>query len=280
VNELATTIPAYVRAQFPSTHRFALLGLLTAAQLVAVFVSRPAEPQARGALAAPLAAMAIALLLLVPSAYFPDDGVGGRLLYQGAAFYAVFSAVALRHARLPYLVFGVTAALVIVHAAIEAGVVRRWEYAHAQMHGVVNEVHRVDRELQGEEFALVLVPQTMQRVPFARNAQAGLMMAPLFPPATSRHLLVQTYDEVPQMAQKIREGVVPSLRQYTVFEYLEGKRAPAGPPVYPSRVLCWDAKRMALVPLPASSAAANPDAWVQDVQSALRSSTCAFRSEA
>ena len=50
----------------------------------------------------------LAILLLLPHiARLPPNGLGGRLLYQTAAFYAIFIAVALRHTRVPFLLWGV-----------------------------------------------------------------------------------------------------------------------------------------------------------------------------
>lgn len=274
---IGVSFATFLGMQFAPAHRATLAAILAAVQVALAFLSRPIDARARGALVAAAASGTVAVLLLLPSAFFPDNGSGGRLLYQAAAFYGVFTAIAVRHTRLPYLAFGVAAGLVVVHATLQAGALRRWELAHSQMRALVGEIHRVDRETPADGFALVLVPAWMQGVPFGVNAQAGLMLPPLFPPRTAHHLLVQLHEEVRDLPGKIREGLVPSLRRYSVAEYMEGKRAPAGPLVYPTRVLCWDSKRAALVPLQgrASVPPASPEAWAEDVQASLRPSGCA-----
>lgn len=275
LREIAASLPKYMSAQFPIAHGFAMVAALSLLQLAVIAMARPPEPRVRGAVYAALGSSLMAFLLLLPSAYFPAHGIGGRLLYQAAAFYAVFSAVALRQAAFSRLLVVVTFALVVLHAVIEERVLRRWHYAYGQMSALVSGIRDLERELEPAGFALVLVPQSLRHVPFAGNAQAGLMHPPFLGADTSRHLLVQIHDEIPEFAGKLREGVIPTLRRFSVSEYIAGKRATSDKIVYPSRVMCWDSGTSSLARLRTDAfSAANAEAWVRDMQAALRSSPC------
>ncbi|HUP31253.1 MAG TPA: hypothetical protein VM122_13830, partial [Usitatibacter sp.] len=267
--------PDFLRAQFRPTRRYPLLVGLTVLQLALVLAAGPADARARGALHAPaLTALAAVALLLPHISQLPPTGLGGRLLYQAAAFYGIFVAVALRHTRLQLPLWGVTGALVLLHALFHADAVRRWEIAQSQMRALVEEIRRVGASTAPGDFTLVMVPLSMQDVPFAGNAQMGLMVPPVMPRGTSARLLVQAYEEIPEIPAKIRDGVIPGLQQFEVAEYLAGKRAAPGPLVYPSRIVCWDAAKRLLRQLPAP-AAPEPEAWARGLREAIAASPCA-----
>jgi hypothetical protein len=265
----------FLAAQFRPGQWYPLLVTLTALQCAVVLAGLPHKAPARGALFAAGATALVTLLLLVPHvSRLPASGLGGRLLYQAAAFYGISVAIALRHARLPRLLLGVSLLLVALHAAFQANVLDRWLAAHAGMRALAGEIRRLHEGIAPDEFVLVLAPDALDDIPFARNAQAGLMLPPIQPAALSARLLVQIHFEIPELAGKIRAGVVPTLRRHSVLEYLEGKRVASAALVYPSRVVCWDPARNALVPLEAP-AAASPEAWGQALQASLARSPCA-----
>ena len=277
LREVAETLPTWLSAQFRPHYRYPFLCALTALQAAIIVFARPREAHARAALAAMGAVLALTLLLLAPHVgKLPAEGLGGRLLYQSAVFYAVLTVVALRHSRLVYLLWGVTLALLLMHAAFQSHALARWSAAFAEMRALVAEVRKLDAGLAPGDYALVLVPGDIDDIPFARNAQGGLMLPPVFEHSMSARLLVQQYDEVPLLPGKIETGVISTLKKRSVFDYLEGKRIVTTPPEYPSVVVCFAADRHRLMPL-AVAPAQSAKAWADSVQAALNASPCVTR---
>ena len=274
LKDVIDTFPVWLSAQFRPSYRFPFLGVLTAVQVAIIVFAKPRDGRAPAALAAAGAVLALTLLLLAPHVgKLPEEGLGGRLLYQSAVFYAVLTVIALRHSRLPYLLWGVTLALVILHAAFQHHALARWNAAFVEMRALVSELARLDARLAPGDYALVLVPGDIDDIPFARNAQGGLMLPPVFPRAMSARLLVQQYDEVPLLPGKIESGVVSTLKKRPVFDYLAGKRIVTTPPEYPNVVVCFAVERHRLVPLDIAPAE-SPKAWADAVQAALNASRC------
>jgi hypothetical protein len=90
LGEVADTLPVWLSAQFRPNYRYPFLAAITALQLAIVVFARPADRHARAALGAVGAVLALTLLLLAPHVgKLPAEGLGGRLLYQSAVFYAV-----------------------------------------------------------------------------------------------------------------------------------------------------------------------------------------------
>jgi hypothetical protein len=267
----------WLSAQFRPNYRYPFLGAVTALQLGIIAFARPGDRHARAALGAVGAVLALTLLLLAPHVgKLPAEGLGGRLLYQSAVFYAVLVAIALRHSRLNYLLWGATIALLILHAAFQHHTLTRWNAAFGAMRALVAEMTRFEAALAPGKYALVLLPGDIDDIPFARNAQGGLMLPPVFPRPMSARLLVQQFDEVPLIPGKIEKGVVTTLKQRPVFEYLAGKRIVTQPPEFPDVVACFAADRKRLVPLEVAAGAALKE-WGDALQAALNASPCVTR---
>ena len=272
--EVADTLPAWLSAQFRPNYRYPFLCVLTLLQLAIIVFARPVERRAREALFAAGSILFLTLALVSPHVgKLPDEGLGGRLLYQSAGFYAVLTVVALRHSRLRYFLWGVTLAVVLLHAAFQYHALGRWNAAFAEMRSLVAEIARLDARLKPGDYALVLIPPAIDDIPFGRNAQGGLMLPPVYPRPMSARLLVQQYDEVPALAGKIETGVVSTLKERSVFEYLAGKRVTTTPPQYPNVVVCFSSDRHRLMPLDVAPGTA-PQAWTDAVQVALNASPC------
>jgi hypothetical protein len=262
-------LPHWLLGEFGSARRLYAIAALTAVQVVLALASRGT---ARAALA--IAAVAfLTLLLLLPHVAFLPIGLGGRLFYQTIAFYAVLATLGLATARLRYLVWGTTFGLWIFHAAAMHATMVRWQGAYGEMRALVGQLQAYDRALAPGDFALVLVPGPYDGIPFARNAQGGLMLPPLFDPRDAHHSLVQTEEELPQLAGKLAGGVVRTLRERTVADYLSGHAIVTNPPEYPTRVACWDSLNRTLTPLQVAPQP-TPEAFANEVARAYAASTC------
>ena len=262
-------LPEWLRGEFGPERRFYGIVALTALQVVLALASRGA---ARAAFAVASIVLLTLLLLLPHVAYLPI-GLGGRLFYQTLAFYAVLATIGLAQARLRYLMWGATLGLWIFHAAAMHATMARWQGAYGEMRALVGALQAYDRALAPGEFALVVVPGPYDGIPFARNAQGGLMMPPLFEPRDAHHSLVQTEEELPELGGKVASGVVRTLRERTVADYLAGHVIATDPPDDPTRVACWDQLARALRPL-AVSPQPTPEAFGREVSRAYADSPC------
>ena len=271
---VAETLPAWLAGQFRPAYRFPFLCVLTVAQLAIIAFARPRDARAREAIFCAASLLALTLLLILPHVgKLREDGLGGRLLYQSAVFYAVLVTIALRHARVAYLMWGMTLAVVLLQAAFQYHAIMRWNAAHAAMRALGGEIGRLGAGGNPGDFTLVLVPPDLDDIPFARNAQGGLMLPPLFPPGMSTRILVQTSDEIPLIGDKVATGVVSTLKGRSVFDYLAGKRIVTTPPEYPSEVMCFASDRRRLIPL-AVATGPTTDAWGAALKRAYDTSPC------
>jgi hypothetical protein len=272
----AASVPTWYSQQFRSVTWFPVLCALTLAQVALIGAGWPAARRARDALIASAAIFVITVALVIPHVgVLRPDGLGGRLLYQSAAFFAIFAAVALVFTRWRRALWGVTLALVVLNAALQAPVLARWMQAHAQMRELVADVARVHRESAPGAYTLVLAPAALDDIPFARNAQAGVMLPPVQREVMSHRLLLQIYDEIPTLPAKLNEGIVAFFRQRPIHGFLEGERI-AAPLEYPTAVVCWDPARRRFVSLDVAPGP-SPEAWAQAVQRALDASSCSVR---
>ncbi len=271
--EVFREFPRWLEGEFPPPRRFHSIAALTILQLALVAFARPGS---RIAVAGVAAIVGATLALLLPHVEGLDIGIGGRLFYMTLAFYGVLVTVGLCQARLRYLLWGVTLGLAIFHVAGMHAALARWQSAYGQMRALSAQLHDLDGKLQPGDFALVIVPDTYDGLPFARNAQAGLMIGPLFPPEAARRRLVQLELEFPAIGDKIAHGVVSTLRNRTVYDFAEGHTLVPNPPEYPTRVDCWDAGGAKLVPL-AAPAPVSPEGWTREVARAYTRSTCAMQ---
>jgi hypothetical protein len=271
---VADTFPAWLVGQFRPAYRYPFLCVLTAVQVAIIVFARPKDRRGREAIFCAAALVVLTLLLILPHVgKMREDGLGGRLIYQSAVFYGVLTVVGLRHARLTYLLWGVTLAVVLLQAAFQSHALTRWSAAYGEMRALVAEIHRLDAAARPGEYALVIMPGDLDDIPFGGNAQGGMMLPPLFPKDMSTRLLVQTSNELPLVAGKVATGVVSTLKKRSVFEYLAGKRIVTTPPEYPDVVVCFASDRHRLIPL-AIAPGPTPEAWGVALQHAYNASPC------
>ena len=215
------------------------------------------------ALAVVTVMMLAALALLLPHLMgFETNGIGGRLFYQPAAFYAAVLGLALHEALAAFDARRATATIALVAAALLLAANLHWgvaaarDYAsaHRSMRDVASALARLASDGRAG-YALVVVPDAVGRVPFARNAQAGLMLAPVQATPISTRLLVQTDAEIGAIDRLIDGGALAALQAMPLVDYLAGAASGrAWPRTPPDRTLCWNPWRRELVALDVADA--------------------------
>ena len=238
-----------------------LTGLL--AMSVITFACGGALAAGRGgaavrALAVATVMMLAALALLLPHVMgFETNGIGGRLFYQPAAFYAAVLGLAVHEALAAWDSRRATAMTTLAAAALRLAANVPWGLAAARDYASAHRSMRDAAAALGRlasdgsaGYALVVVPDAVGRVPFGRNAQAGLMLPPVQAAPISMRLLVQTDAEMGAVDRLIDGGALAALRAMPLADYLAG--AASGRPwprTPPDRTLCWNPWRRQLVPL-------------------------------
>ncbi len=61
-------------------------------------------------------------------------------------------------------------------------------------------------------YAFVIVPDHLGSIPFARNAQGGLMLPPVQPRSLSQQLIVQLADDLPAWPAQLEKNIVGRLK--------------------------------------------------------------------
>ncbi|TAG79112.1 MAG: hypothetical protein EAZ24_06110 [Burkholderiales bacterium] len=120
------------------------------------------------------AIVAAALAVVFPS---PNIGSDGARIYHLMAVgfaIAIGAAAAAQSARLQFaFAIGVLLAL----AFWQRAAVEEWRIASNEMHRLQNEIPRLGNSLLAKDYALVVAPDRIGRVPFARNANGALLLA-------------------------------------------------------------------------------------------------------
>ncbi|APV51971.1 hypothetical protein BWI17_21260 [Betaproteobacteria bacterium GR16-43] len=269
-SSLADALPAWWGAQFRRSGPIALWTTVVAAHagLIAFAAIAPATGRhGRLVLAALGTIVLLTLVLVAPHlGSLPSSGIGGRLLYQSAAFYGALAAAALCVARPAAPLLAMTVTVAALGTLSFAETAARWNEASDQMRALVSEIARTARETPASDFTLVLAPATYDDVLFAVNAQEGLMSRPVHPAGLTDRVLVQNYEDVQLLAPQMVEGVAPSLRS---LARRGGKREEAAG----LHVVCWNPARKQLVPivLPENLSTAE---WAEGIRRALPAVGC------
>jgi hypothetical protein len=247
-----TALP-WARAQFPGLPGVrGFIGFTLVTIVVGLALAAARSRFALLAQCAVLAALVVGGGLLLPHVSgFELNGIGGRLFYQMSAFHAMALGLAVHEGGLAFARRRLVAALVLGSGMAVAAAHLAWGWSGAKQYVVAQRSMREAAAAIGtlakragtEDFFVVFLPDAVGRVPFARNAQAGLMLPPVQERPVSERLLVQTDLEISAQERNVNEGVLWMLRNYPLFDVIEG-RVPAGakPRLVPTRSYCWSVR--------------------------------------
>jgi hypothetical protein len=267
---LADSLPPWWGAQFRRSGPVALWTTLIAAHagLVAFAAISPATGRHGRLVLAVLGTIALLTVVLVAPHLesLPASGIGGRHLYQSAAFYGALAAAALSIARPAAPLLAMTVTVTTLSALSFAETASRWTDAGAQMGALVSDIGRTARETPASGYTLVLVPSIYDDILFVTNAQGAVMSPPVQSATLSDRLLVQNYDDVPLLAAKMVDGVPATMR---ALARLGGKRDEAEA----LATVCWNPTRKQLVPI-ALAENLSPAQWAEAIGRALPAVGC------
>ena len=224
-------IPRVAFADAPGAGTVALAALVVALAGAAFVASR--ERTLVRAWLLPVAWTVLSLLSLVPHlSGVLGHGEGGRFYYATAAWLALAMAPAIGVVAAPARVVASTA-LVAAFLVAQAHALAHWARAGQSMAVLMPQLAATADRLDADAFALVVVPDHIGPVPFARNAQGGIAM----PPQQPRNLLPQLVPilpvAIPTWPARIAGGDVALIKQRDMAPRLDA-------------LFCFDARDQAL----------------------------------
>jgi hypothetical protein len=106
--------------------------------------------------------------------------------------------------------------------------------------------------MPASSYGIVVVPDRIGAIPFARNAQGGTMLPPVQRRSLSPNLVVQLADDLPKWPQLIAGNIIGRLKTESLQDVTANPQAPggSGAPVLPDRLYCWNTKTHTLVSMP------------------------------
>ncbi len=208
----------------------------------------------RRVLVAILLATLAALALLFSHWSWSGTGEGGRVLYAIAAIAALMVALPLRSAARRLRLASWTVAIVLLGSGLmltRAAVLRRVE-AGAEVRALIAALRETADATPAGSYAFVIVPDHLGSIPFARNAQGGLMLPPVQARSLSQQLIVQLPGDLPHWPELLERNIIGRLMSEPLMNVASDTATPgtAVPHARPDRYLCWSPRTHALIELP------------------------------
>jgi hypothetical protein len=233
------------------------------------------------ALARALAALALAagagVGMLLLQLTWPANGEGGRVFYEVWALCAAALGLPLASARPTVRASAAAAALIVVaagallaHAAIDLRV-----SAGRDLDLLRAGLARLAANVPPDGYAFVVVPDHLGAIPFARNAQAGLLLPPLQATPLSPRVIVQTPLELDRWPDLFTRDIIARLRKEPLAEVTANPLTPRTEPPHamPDRFFCFNPRTHALAALRLDFAPGLSD-WEAQWRLTLASSEC------
>ena len=231
-------------------------------------------------------AMLASLVMLLPHLTgLAANGEGGRLVYTTSALLALLGGLLwtacarlMQSRAIAVALAGVGVALIAVQAALLDVALAAWRSAGVQMGQLVVALPVLSASIASDGYAIVIAPDSIGPVPFARNANGAMALPPIQAEPLLSKLIVFLPRELPNVPSLLRQGLIPTLKRYSLGEATErfkqsAATVDAAGVVWPSDVFCWpaDGSQMKKLPLPANLSA---QTWVQAMRTALRNAGC------
>jgi hypothetical protein len=195
-----------------------------------------------------------ALAMLFSHTGWSVTGEGGRTLYALAAIAALAVATPLRtpDRRLRIAAWIVAAVLLASSFVLTQAAVERRAQAGAEVRALIGALAQTADAVPAGSYAFVIVPDHLGSIPFARNAQGGLMLPPVQPRPLSAQLIVQLADDLPAWPAQLQKNIVGRLKTESIWDVAADREASGAklPPAVPDLFFCWSPHSHALVALP------------------------------
>ena len=142
--------------------------------------------------------------------------------------------------------------MLLTRAAVE-----RRAQAGAEVRALIAALGKTADALPAGSYAFVIVPDHLGSIPFARNAQGGLMSPPVQARPLSSQLVVQLAEDLPRWPDLLERNIVGRLKSEPLASVTADPQAPGTSPprAVPDHFFCWSPRSHTLVALPLAFAA-------------------------
>jgi hypothetical protein len=182
------------------------------------------------------------------------NGEGGRVLYALAAIASLAVALPLRSPDGALRRVGLMIALVLLACGLvlTRGAVDRRAEAGAEMNALTAALAATADAMPPSSYGFVVVPDRIGAIPFARNAQGGIMLPPVQRRPLSPNLVVQLADDLPNWPKMLAANIIGRLKAEPLQDVTANPHTPAGTDaaLSPDRFYCWNVKTHTLVSMP------------------------------
>ncbi|HEX6004757.1 MAG TPA: hypothetical protein VFZ14_12245 [Burkholderiales bacterium] len=204
-----------------------------------------------------------ALYALAPAFGFPlstATGEGSRLLYLPWVYAALGLALVTAGSRSAgWAAFGLL--VVMLYAQMRS--VSQWQSAAREMQRIVAHVAPFAARIAPERYALLLLPDHIGPVPFARNGQGGIVLRPIQPEDYLDRMAVTTDPDLTGWSDHLQRGTIAGLKGLARFD-----------PANLDGLFCWNPRLSAIVPLTGGDVARDPVRWRREVEARLPATGC------
>jgi hypothetical protein len=218
-----------------------------------------------------------ALAMLFSHTGWSLNGEGGRVLYAVAAIAALAVAIPLRtpDRRLRIAAWIVAVVLLASGFLLTQAAVERRTQAGAEVRALIAALRETADAMPASSYALVIVPDHLGSIPFARNGRGGLMLPPVQPRSLSPQLIVQLADDLPAWPARLERNIIGRLKVESLADIAADPEASGTQlsPAVPDRFFCWNPRRHALVALPLAFRSGF-SGWNEEWARALDSAGC------
>jgi len=132
-----------------------------------------------------------------------------------------------------------------------AAVARRAQ-AGAEVKELIAALATTAEGIPATSYGFVIVPDRIGSIPFARNAQGGLMLPPVQRQSLSPKLVVQLAEDIPKWSELLENNIIARLKSEPLEDVTANPQAPGirQSREVPDRFFCWNTKTHALVAMP------------------------------
>lgn len=212
------------------------------------------SPRARRPLLLACAAILICYaLVFANNPGFSADGRHGRLFYQmliPAAWLVALPPAILSGVTVRVYAFAMSVCLVL----LVAPQVDAWRGAGIESMKLRDVLATTAAALPAAQFGVVFAPEWRGSIPFALNAQAGLVIPPIQAAPLSQRLILQTDHEFVSFTDLAAGGLVNRLKREPLISIMRGTTSPPPSSIeWPDHYWCWLPASLSLREMPSPS---------------------------
>jgi hypothetical protein len=280
-------MPAWLAVALPDRGALAAGGVLLAALVAVALLATVRDRSIWRSAAGTFAAIVWSLALLLPHlSGLSASGEGGRLFYTTCALASILLGLPFGSGAtdrtpnlLPRALTFLGLAVVVANGVLLDAALGDWRSAGTQMRRLLAPLPGLYESMREDEFVILIAPDAVGSVPFARNANGAMVVRPIQPRTLVSKMIVFLPEDVPSIPAKLGQQLIPRLKQYAVDKASQKLAAEVEdrlnvPSMWPSRVQCWRRESSAWATLELPEGWRDPARWRAEARQGLLREGC------